>query len=497
MRQALADIYSVGTPGWGSTPAPGASALGIDGPRLPGIEWEPRGANTPLGSALAAMGYGIPPATHGHIQLKSHDFISQQYLTPPWGDESEKYIMPDMLCFTLGANRSAASDEAPNATVVLTLAALNGLLDSEWNNFLQEAKEGPGIKDPMSEKFYGYLKNFGEDMLEAYHVARKCEHTKAAFRKLFEDMKWGGGGGIVGGSGGTKTSAEIGYLQKYRTTNNGENPNIESTGNKPEKIWENAVKEDDTTGTVDGWAELEFLRQYRKANNGTYPFPSDKNWLDAIAADQGNSLGPTLKGGSSSSGLGTSGSKITFDDLEDYYEMATKDFYCWLTRFGILSRVNFCGSVMNVNRGTSLEGYTDVRNTQHYTQVVVGIAKRVRVANVFGEHDNIDTGSQVWLALKRKAHMYNAREVGAYCVVPGGSMKGWPTVFERTYNDPSGRPMIGWVWRLGVVLTPPTSFSTQSVCQRAANLGYRVNEREAYEYHGTLPTMYVAFGYSL
>jgi hypothetical protein len=496
MRQALADIYSVGTPAWGSTPAPGASALGIDGPRLPGIEWEPRGANTPLGSALAAMGYGIPPATHGHIQLKSHDFISQQYLTPPWGDESEKYIMPDMLCFTLGANRSAASDEAPNATVVLTLAALNGLLDSEWNNFIQEAGGvGPGNKDPMSQKFMGYLKNFGEDMLEAYHVARKCEHTKAAFKTLFEDMRWGGGGGIVGGSG-TVFSAEIQYLQDYRRTNGGNNPsgfNITKTENAD---WKAAI-ENDKTNKVDGdWAELRFLQNFRRTNGDGYPPADNPEWFAAIAEDKKQGRGSTLTIGSSGGSPG-SGSNITFEALEDYYEMATKDFYCWLTRFGILSRVNFCGSVMNVNRGTSLEGYTDVRSTQHYTQVVVGIAKRVRVANVFGEHDNIDTGSQVWLALKRKAHMYNAGEVGAYCVVPGGSMKGWPTAFERTYNDPSGRPMIGWVWRLGVVLTPPTSFSTQSVCQRAANLGYRVNEREAYEYHGTLPTMYVAFGYSL
>jgi hypothetical protein len=408
------------------------------------------------------MGYGIPPATHGHIQLKSHDFISQQYLTPPWGDESEKYIMPDMLCFTLGANRSTASDEAPNATVVLTLAALNGLLDSEWNNFLQEAKEGPGIKDPMSEKFYGYLKKFGEDMLEAYHVARKCEHTKAAFKKLFFDAVGVGGSvsGSVGGSGGPKQRSDFhSERDSYVATTN------QTTG----KEYDEAVARD----------EAEYQKYLAATKSGSSGSSSGSPPLVASPAPS------TAWGG------------LTFEALEDYYEMATKDFYCWLTRFGILSRVNFCGSVMNVNRGTSLEGYTDVRSTQHYTQVVVGIAKRVRVANVFGEHDNIDTGSQVWLALKRKAHMYNAGEVGAYCVVPGGSMKGWPTVFERTYNDPSRRPMIGWVWRLGVVLTPPTSFSTQSVCQRAANLGYRVNEREAYEYHGTLPTMYVAFGYSL
>ena len=495
MRQALADIYSVGTPAWGSTPAPGAAALGIDGPRLPGIEWEPRGANTPLGSALAAMGYGIPPATHGHIQLKSHDFISQQYLTPPWGDESEKYIMPDMLCFTLGANRSTASHEAPNATVVLTLAALNGLLDSEWNNFLQEAKEGPGIKDPMSEKFYGYLKNLGEDMLEAYHVARKCEHTKAAFKKLFEDMKRGGGRAIVGGSV-TVFSAEIQYLQEYRLSHSDKNPPAFYDRQTENAEWKNAIAEDKKAKVDGDWAELIFLHSYRQNNSNDNPSVDNIEWRKAINDDKKKGRGATLTTGSSGGSPG-SGYKLAFEALEDYYEMATKDFYCWLTRFGILSRVNFCGSVINVNRGTSLEGYTDVRSTQHYTQVVVGIAKRVRVANVFGEHDNIDTGSQVWLALKRKAHMYNAGEVGAYCVVPGGSMKGWPTVFERTYNDPSGRPMIGWVWRLGVVLTPPTSFSTQSVCQRAANLGYRVNEREAYEYHGTLPTMYVAFGYSL
>ena len=362
----MAEIYSVGTnPGWGSTPGPGLYGnMGVGGPGLPGIEWAPRGANSALGAALAAMNGGLPPTQHGHIQLKSHDFISQQYLTPPWGDESEKYIMPDMLCFTLGATRSAGSDEAPNCTVVLTLAALNQLLDSQWNE-LQGYSYGNG-GDAESLQFHKYLTTIGEGWLETYHVERERGGERFAY-----------------------------MIEK-----------------------------------------------------GKFP-----------------------------------------DGIDTFYQLARKDFYCWHTRFGILSRVNFCGSVMNVNRGTSLEGYQNVAQSQHFTQVVVGIAKRVRTYNVFGDQEHVDTGSKVWLTLTRKPN-------GAYCVVPGGSAYDWPTIAQRSYKDASGRDMVGWVWRVGVVATPPTSYSAHSACAKAANLGWHVNEREAYEFSATLPTMYVNMGYS-
>ena len=366
----MGEIFSVGgTPGWGSSPGPRPglySNMGVGGPGLPGIEWAPRGANSPLGAALAAMGGGLPPTQHGHIHLKSHDFISQQYLTPPWGDESEKYIMPDMLCFTLSQTRSGggvggSSDEAPNCTVVLTLAALNQLLDSQWNELVAN---NISQTDPESQRFFALLRTYGERWLEAYHVERQL-----------------------------------------------------------------------------GGARFDKIKD---------KFP---------------------------------------DNMEEFYQLALKDFYCWQTRFGIMSRVNFAGSVMNVNRGTSLEGYENVAQSQHYTQVVVGIAKRVRVGNVFGDCEHIVTGSKVWLKLTR-----NAR--GAYCVVPEGSPAGWPTETQLTYKDASGRSMTGWVWRVGVVATPPTSYAAYTACARASNLGQRVNEREAYEMHAVVPPMYVNFGYT-
>jgi hypothetical protein len=417
----MADIYSVGTPGWGSAPGAGPglySNMGMAGPGLPGIEWAPRGANSALGAAFAAMGGGVPPTTHGHIQLKSHDFISQQYLTPPWGDESEKYIMPDMLCFTLGANRSFGQDEAPNTTVVLTLAALNQLLHSQWDEFQASISNG----DQDSIQFATYLNTFGEDWLETYHKERQSPKRWEALKNIL---------------GPTLVAAPVAT------------PPVETGG--------------------------------------------------AAATGESGSRGGGRGGSSGSSGGGGgggAGAPIDWDALETFYQMATKTFFCWQTRFGILSRVHFAGSVMNVNRGTSLEGYENVLASQHYTQVTVGLAKRVRVANVFGDREHVTTGSKVWLTLKRKQSLYKNGAMGAYCVVPGGSHMGWPTVAERTYKDGSGREMVGWVWRVGIVSTPPQSYCAQSACQRAANIGYRVTEREAYEFHATIPPMYVNFGYS-
>ena len=372
----LADIYSVsGAPGgWGTSPGPAPglySNMGIGGPGLPGIEWNPRGARSSLSAVFQAMGGGLPPTQHGHIHLKSHDFISQQYMSPNWTSERERWMMPDMCCFTYSSVQqvNTGGDRSFNAVPVLTLAAANQELEDQWLELQNSAADplGQGQLDPKSAEFLGYLRRIGEGWLEAYHVAKQGN------AKRFQRMK-------------------------------------------------------DTPGY----------------------------WPDGIA---------------------------------EFYALATQDFFCWHTRLGIMSRLNWSGGIMNVNRGTSLEGFEDIRYTQHYTQVVVGVAKRVRVANVFGDAEHIVTGSKVWLMLTRK------RSNGAYCIVPGGSPAGLPTEAQREYLDESGRKMLAWVWPIGVVATPPTSYADQSTCYRAANLGARCSEREAYEYHGTLPTMYLNMGH--
>jgi hypothetical protein len=86
-------------------------------------------------------------------------------------------------------------------------------------------------------------------------------------------------------------------------------------------------------------------------------------------------------------------------ELGQFYEAAQKDMFCWLTRFGILSKITFLGSVINTNRAA---GYNDANPADYFATVNVCLAKRAEISNVFGPADRITAGSKLWLVLRRK-----------------------------------------------------------------------------------------------
>lgn len=361
-----ADIYSVG-----GNPYFGVESInGITNPNAPRVSFEPSGnpANPAVNGIASALGYGAAPTSITKIDLGT-DFIQYTYLAPPWHDDTNKYIMPEMLAF--GVNEL---DTEVNSTTVLTLPKLNQILQTSWQDFLAVSDKNDPESYKNAVEFRGYLEKYGERALESYEMARQKPY-----------------------------------------------------------IMENMKKDD--------------------PNN-------------------------TLK------------------DLAEFHRMASQDVFCWCTRFGILRKINFLGNVVNTNRAVSLELADDTGAHDHYTQVNVGHAKRLYVANVFGPSDRVTTGSKLFLNLRRKKVTQRGKvEFAEYQVMPLGTLDDYARQADHSYTDPSGRHMTGHCWPVGTVIVPGTRTPNPVAAVNAANVGVRCNERDAYESHGTLPTLTVAVGF--
>lgn len=181
-------------------------------------------------------------------------------------------------------------------------------------------------------------------------------------------------------------------------------------------------------------------------------------------------------------------------ELRSFWEMAQTSEFCWLTSYGILKRINFLGIIITANRGVGIETIDQTLASEHYTQVTVGVAKRVRCAQLFGNSTDITTGSNVWITLSRK--YLGKNKYGAFQLKPGGSKhRDRPLVNETTYLDESGVIQSGHVFRVGVVIEPASSNPSSLAVELANNTGYQTSERNSMEAHATIPTCYLALGY--
>jgi len=188
-------------------------------------------------------------------------------------------------------------------------------------------------------------------------------------------------------------------------------------------------------------------------------------------------------------------------DLEDFFTLATSNGFCYLTRYGILQKLNWLGIVINTNRAIGLETEDDTDMRDHYTQINVGLGKRLRCANVWGSAHEITTGSNVWIKLTRRfcpgekaKKNYN---FGAFQLVPGGSReRSHPLARETMYYDEAGMLCQGHVWRVGVVIEPGEQDPSAAARENANGTGHIINKHVAYEAHGSLPTLYLAVGFN-
>lgn len=180
-------------------------------------------------------------------------------------------------------------------------------------------------------------------------------------------------------------------------------------------------------------------------------------------------------------------------ELKEFHRMALEDDFHWLTMFGLLRHISFAGVVINTNRAVGLETLDMTSHTDHYTDVNVCVAKRIRCANVFGPSSRIKTGSKLWVVLRRK--LKPDGKYGELVLEPGGSnVHDYPLAGEVEFQDLNGNHVRGHAWRVGAVLREGDASPANISIQQAANLGLYCNARRAYEAHGTLPSIYINVG---
>lgn len=159
------DIFGISNPYAGVSAGP----TSIGGPNVPATSWEPRGTDGRFANSMEKWAKGgNAPKEHGHISLKSVEFLQFQYMCPPVNDGSDLLIMPEMLVFTV--------NEMPNeedATIILSLAKLNRIAQEQWDDFVlmtSTTANNPHLDDEALT-FYANLRYYGERGLEDYAYA--------------------------------------------------------------------------------------------------------------------------------------------------------------------------------------------------------------------------------------------------------------------------------------------------------------------------------------
>jgi len=170
--------------------------MGLSGPNVPMSNWEPRGANGRFQQDIAKfLDYGEAPDEHGHISLKSVDFIQYQYMCPPINDQSDLLLMPEMAVFTVNE-----LDAEEDSTLVLSVPKLNKLMQDQYDDFQLAHQVGINgtVKDPTNphfdndcNDFQRFLEEFGERGLEdyAYAVSHKQDERIRQMDSLKPDLK--------------------------------------------------------------------------------------------------------------------------------------------------------------------------------------------------------------------------------------------------------------------------------------------------------------------
>lgn len=239
-----------------------------------------------------------------------------------------------------------------------------------------------------------------------------------------------------------------------------------------------------------------FLETYGEDLLGQYINARNKDRLSAVERKK---EGDAPAENALFSGTGPKGEDVA-SDLKRFYALHTKDTFCYMTKWGILHRWSFAGAIINVNRAVSLEIVDATREEDHFVEVNVGLAKRIRVGNVFGKLRQITTGSKVWVVLRRKELAGDTSglsvRAGPFEFVPGGdTMRDRPAITDTQYYDEGGRRCNGHVYKIGTVIEPSDYDPQTSAIQGATNLGATISTKKAYECHALVPTMYLAMGF--
>lgn len=152
------DIYGVSFPSYGSD-----SIGGIGGPGLPGMAWDPSGDDTPLGQVYRFVRGGIPESSHGHVTLKSFDFVSQQYMLPPLSDGTSERIKRGMPTFAV-----REFDKEDGSTIIAPHFVLNQWSRDQWQDFVRVTSINSPYQDQEKLQFLNLMRKYGDNVLVSF-----------------------------------------------------------------------------------------------------------------------------------------------------------------------------------------------------------------------------------------------------------------------------------------------------------------------------------------
>lgn len=164
---SVRDIFSVGIPSFGE-PAGPTSGFDMEPPQ-PGIEWDP--TTNPVPTSLSSWNGG--PKIQDSMELDAVNFIQQAFLVPPWLDDSDQYMMPEMLCYAV----NEVDPYGEGCTHLMTLAKVNQVMHDAQDDFERARDPSDPVFEDDAALFETYLTKFGEQALLDYHFARENFHN--------------------------------------------------------------------------------------------------------------------------------------------------------------------------------------------------------------------------------------------------------------------------------------------------------------------------------
>jgi len=164
------DVYDVPYPLIGvdaPANAPGdMGAAALYGP--PGVSWDPRGLGGNMSEIMNYAQNGIAPRSHGHVTLKSFDFVSMQYMCAPTSDRASLMIKRGMPCFII-----REFDKEDHSSLIYPLSMLNQISKEQWRDFVLATDPNSPMQDTEKLRFLAWMRKYGDDELCEYAHARE------------------------------------------------------------------------------------------------------------------------------------------------------------------------------------------------------------------------------------------------------------------------------------------------------------------------------------
>lgn len=195
------------------------------------------------------------------------------------------------------------------------------------------------------------------------------------------------------------------------------------------------------------------------------------------------------------------------NDLAQLVALIQKPVFRNLTKYSILTKWNFVGAVLSVNRATGVNEIDDMEQSEHVNVLNLAIGKRAFIHNLLGDRTSAATGGDSWLVLTRATRRNNGAAGPFYFSAYASRTHIFPPRSRRQYYDGRNKPRKNYntnstntSWRitdghvipLGVITKPPSRDMPPNLTDLA--LGLDVSHKEAFEHTAALPVVQVQLG---